>query len=76
MQYAKHHGVSKQYINQLVKAGVLIMRGTKIDVRASDQVLNDKPMPEIVEPPRPPVGEPPPPGQQRTSQTPPAKPVA
>jgi hypothetical protein len=34
-----------------VKAGVLIMRGGKIDARASDQVLDDKPLPEIDEPP-------------------------
>jgi len=50
VQYAKHRGKSKQYINKLVKAGVLVMRGTKIDVRASDQVLDDKPLPEIDEP--------------------------
>ena len=49
-QYAKHRGKSKQYINKLVKAGVLVMRGGKIDVRASDQVLDDKPLPEIEEP--------------------------
>jgi hypothetical protein len=51
VQYAKHRGKTKQYINKLVKAGVLIMRGGKIDVRASDQVLDDKPLPEIDEPP-------------------------
>jgi hypothetical protein len=51
VQYARHRDTSKQYINKLVKAGVLVMRGTKIDVRASDQVLDDKPLPEIEEPP-------------------------
>jgi hypothetical protein len=51
VQYAKHRGKSKQYINKLVQAGVLVMRGSKIDVRASDQVLDDRPLPEIEEPP-------------------------
>jgi hypothetical protein len=51
VQYARHRGKTKQYINKLVKAGALVMRGTKIDVRASDQVLDDKPLPEIEEPP-------------------------
>ena len=51
VQYAKHRGKTKQYINKLVKAGVLVMRGGKIDVRASDQVLDDKPLPAIDEPP-------------------------
>lgn len=72
VRYAKHRGVSKQYINQLVKAGVLVMRGTKIDVRASDKVLDDRPLPEIEEPqpiraaPLRPAPDAPP-GQQRTS---------
>jgi hypothetical protein len=51
VQYAKHRGKTKQYINQLVHAGVLVMRGKKIEVAASDQVLDDRQLPEIEEPP-------------------------
>jgi hypothetical protein len=49
-QYARHRGTSKQYINKLVKAGVVVLRGGRVDVRASDQVLDDKPLPEIPDP--------------------------
>ncbi|MBI4459467.1 MAG: hypothetical protein HY648_05355 [Acidobacteria bacterium] len=47
----RHRGVSRQYISQLAKAGVLVMRGGKVDVAASDAVLDDKPVP--VEPDQP-----------------------
>ena len=42
-EYARHRGKSKQWINRLAKSGVLVMRGGKIDVAASDAVLDDRP---------------------------------
>ena len=42
-EYARHRGVSRQYISRLAKAGVLVMRGGKVDVTASDAVLDDRP---------------------------------
>jgi hypothetical protein len=50
-EYARHRRKSRQYISQLAKAGVLVMRGGKIDVRATDTVLDDKPVDEVREPP-------------------------
>jgi hypothetical protein len=50
VQYARHRGTSKQYINKLKHVGILVMRAGKIDVRASDQVLDDRPLPEIPDP--------------------------
>ena len=50
-EYARHRRKSRQYISQLAKAGVLVMRGGKIDVRASDTVLDDKPVDEVDPPP-------------------------
>jgi hypothetical protein len=49
-EYARHRRKSRQYISQLSKAGVLVMRGGKIDVRATDIVLDDKPVDEAHEP--------------------------
>ena len=49
-EYARHRRKSRQYISQLAKAGVLVMRGGKIDVRATDTVLDDKPVDEAHEP--------------------------
>jgi len=59
-EYAKHRGVSKPYITKLAKNGVLVLRGGKVDVRASDTVLDDKPV-EDVDPPAQfsPAGPPP-----------------
>jgi hypothetical protein len=51
-EYARHRGKSRQYISQLAKAGVLVMRGGKVDARATDLVLDDKPV-EDVEAPAP-----------------------
>jgi hypothetical protein len=48
---ARHSRKSRQYISQLAKAGVLVMRGSKIDVRATDTVLDDKPVEDVPEPP-------------------------
>ena len=45
-EYARHRGKSRQYIGQLAKAGVLVMRGGKVDVQASDTVLDDRPVEE------------------------------
>jgi phage terminase Nu1 subunit (DNA packaging protein) len=42
-EYARHRGVSRQYISRLAKAGVLVVRGGKVDVAASDAVLDDRP---------------------------------
>jgi hypothetical protein len=48
-EYARHRQVNRSYINRLVKKGILIMRGKRINVAASDAVLDDKPV--DVEPP-------------------------
>ena len=50
-EYARHRGVSKPYISKLVKNGVLVLRGDKVDVRASDTVLDDKPVADVETPP-------------------------
>ena len=50
-EYARHRRKSRQYISQLAKAGVLVMRGGKIDVHATDTVLDDKPVDEVRESP-------------------------
>ena len=42
-EYARHRARSRQYISRLAKAGVLVMRGGKVDVAASDAVLDDRP---------------------------------
>lgn len=43
-EYARYRKVSPSYISRLAKAGVLVMRGGKVDVAASDAVLDDKPV--------------------------------
>jgi len=50
-EYAKHRGVSKPYITKLAKNGVLVLRGGKVDVHASDTVLDDKPVDDVDPPP-------------------------
>jgi len=55
-EYARHRRKSRQYISKLAKAGVLVMRGGKIDVRATDLVLDDKPVEDLDE--RPPIPAP------------------
>jgi phage terminase Nu1 subunit (DNA packaging protein) len=50
-EYARHRKVSRQYISRIAKAGVLVMRNGKVDVAASDAVLDDKPV--AIEPDRP-----------------------
>jgi hypothetical protein len=44
-EYARHRAKSRQYISRLAKAGVLVMRGGKVDVASSDAVLDDRPEP-------------------------------
>ena len=44
-EYARPRGKSRQYISRLAKAGVLVLRGGKVDVAASDAVLEDRPEP-------------------------------
>jgi hypothetical protein len=50
-EYARHRRKSRQYISKLARAGVLVMRGGKIDVRATDLVLDDKPVEDVDAPP-------------------------
>lgn len=50
-EYARHRGKSRQYISRLAKAGILVMRAGKIDVSASDTVLDDKPVEDLNPPP-------------------------
>ena len=49
-EYARHRKVNRSHISRLAKAGVLIMRHSKVDLQASDDVLDDKPV--AVEPPQ------------------------
>jgi hypothetical protein len=65
-EYAKHRGVSKPYITKLAKNGVLVLRGGKVDVAATDTVLDDKPVDDV---------DPPPPMQQPVGAAPPARPA-
>ena len=43
-EYARHRGTSRQYIGKLGKEGVLVMRNGKVDVAATDAVLDDRPV--------------------------------
>lgn len=55
-EYARHRRVSKPYITKLAKNGVLVMRNGKVDVQASDTVLDDKPVADVDVPPAAPPG--------------------
>jgi len=61
--FARHRGKSRQYISKLAKAGALILRAGKVDVAASDLVLDDRPVdmepaPSAASvPPRSPAGD-------------------
>jgi len=57
-EYARHRGKSRQYISRLAKAGVLVMRGGKVDVAASDAVLDDRPDETAAAVPSPDAGQP------------------
>src|SRR5215831_18578150 len=50
-EYARHRKVSKPYITKLGQNGVLVMRSGKVDVAATDTVLDDKPVDEVATPP-------------------------
>lgn len=39
--YARHRKVSRAYVNKLVKAGLIVMRGKLVDSLASDAVLDN-----------------------------------
>jgi hypothetical protein len=69
-EYAKHRGVSKPYITKLAKNGALVLRGGKLDVRASDTVLEDKPVDDVDPPPAQasPAGPPPQPAAESLGQ--------
>ncbi|MBI3934048.1 MAG: hypothetical protein HY316_05105 [Acidobacteria bacterium] len=43
-EYARHRKVNRSHISRLAKAGVLVMRHGKVDVAASDAVLDDRPV--------------------------------
>jgi hypothetical protein len=57
-EYARHRGKSRQYISRLAKAGVLMMRGGKVDVAASDAVLDDQPEETVTAVSSPETGQP------------------
>ncbi|MGB7719258.1 MAG: hypothetical protein WBL65_05125 [Bryobacteraceae bacterium] len=54
-EYARHRGKSRQYISRLLQRGILVLRGGKLDVSASDLVLDDKPAVDV----DPPIAQPP-----------------
>lgn len=39
-EYARHRGISRQYVNRLVQEGRIVKNGDDVDVRASDANLN------------------------------------
>ena len=43
-EYARYRKVNRSYISRLTKAGVLVMRNSKVDADASDAVLDDRPV--------------------------------
>ena len=65
-EYAQHRGVSKPYITKLAKNGILVLRGGKVDVAATDTVLDDRPVDDV---------DPPPPMQQPAGVAPPTRPA-
>jgi hypothetical protein len=69
-EYARHRGVSKPYITKLAKNGVLVLRGGKVDVHASDTVLDDKPVDDVNTSPAQssPAGPPPRPATESLGQ--------
>jgi hypothetical protein len=46
-EFAKHRNVSKPYISKLARNGILVMCSGKIDVVATDMVLDDRPVADI-----------------------------
>jgi phage terminase Nu1 subunit (DNA packaging protein) len=43
-EYARYRKVNRSYINRLAKRGILVLRGKRVDVAASDAVLDDRPV--------------------------------
>jgi len=48
---ARHRKVSEPYITKVAQNGVLVMRNGKVDVAATDIVLDDKPVEDVDPPP-------------------------
>ncbi len=46
--FARHRNVNRSHINRLAKRGILVMRGKLVDVAASDAVLDDKPVDQVL----------------------------
>jgi hypothetical protein len=46
--YARHRNVNRSHISRLAKRGILVMRGKLVDVAASDAVLDDKPVDQVL----------------------------
>jgi len=46
--YARHRKVNRSHISRLAKRGILILRGKLVDVAASDAVLDDKPVDQVL----------------------------
>ena len=46
--YARHRKVNRSHISRLAKRGILVMRGKLVDVAASDAVLDDKPVDQVL----------------------------
>ena len=46
--YARHRKVNRSHISRLAKRGILVMRGKLVDVAASDAVLDDKPIDQML----------------------------
>jgi hypothetical protein len=49
-EYARHRGGSEAYVSKLKDRGILIMRGTFVDIAASDAVLDDNIQTELPPP--------------------------
>ena len=68
-EYARHRKVSQPYISKLAKNGILVMRGGKVDVAATDTVLDDRPVDDVNVPPAAPVAPPSRPAGESLGQT-------
>jgi hypothetical protein len=42
-QYSRHRAISRQYVAQMIKGGLLPMRGTLINAVEADRLLDDRP---------------------------------
>ena len=42
-EYSRHRGLNKSSVCRLAQRGILVLRGTLVDVAASDAVLDDRP---------------------------------